>query len=92
MFIYFIYLKIKKIFFFFFFFLSPKDWVFLGAAKQSPTYADIEKSKTISSFDALIDMSEEDLENHGIQSSDVRSKILAASQGWKSDHQFPGID
>ena len=50
----------------------------------------MEKARTISTFDQLIEMDEGDLRLFGIESQEVISKILLATQNWKNEHQLPG--
>ncbi len=62
----------------------------MGTLRSSPLYPDIEKSRAIPSFDELLEMSNENLLSFGIESEEVRYKILTATTNWKNEHQLPG--
>jgi len=67
------------------------DWVFLGTLKTSPIYPELEKIKTVRSFDDLLEMGDTDFINLGVENNDVRAKVLNAIRTWNDEHQLPGF-
>lgn len=67
------------------------DWVFLGTLRSSPWISDIEKMKSVKLFDDFIEMGDTDLINLGVESLEVRGKILGAIKTWNDEHQLPGL-
>ena len=67
------------------------DWVFIGtsALQSAPNQVMLAKT-SISSFQSLVSMTDQDLVALGITNTSVRQTILAAVEGWKHDHRFPG--